>query len=58
MRKIKKLFFPQIDVDETELCSITGQLNRAMKIKLSHDAVAMVFNGFAADEELIRNLVS
>jgi hypothetical protein len=53
----EKLFFPQIDVDETELCSITGQLNRAMQIELFHDAVAMVFNGFAADEEFFRNLL-
>ena len=53
----KKLFFPQIDVDKTELCGITGQLDRAVQIELSHDAVAVVFNSFAADEEFIRNLV-
>ena len=56
-RKNKGLFFPQIDVDETELRSITGQLNRAVQIELSHDAVTVVFNRFGADVKFICNLL-
>ena len=52
----ERLFFPQINVDEAELCSISGQVNRAVQIELSHDAVTVVFNCFGADEKFICSL--
>jgi hypothetical protein len=51
------LFFPVIYVDKPDLCSVANQLQRAVKVELSHDIGAVVFNRFGADEQFISHLI-
>jgi len=52
------LFFPEIYIDETELCGITNQFDGAVKVKLVHDIGAVVFNGLGAYKKFFTNLFS
>lgn len=40
------LFYPEIHVDETDLCSIAHQFNGAVYFEFSHNIVAVIFNHF------------
>jgi hypothetical protein len=50
------LFFPEVHVDQTELCRIANQFYSAVEVKLVHNAGPMVLNGFKADEKLFGDL--
>ena len=51
------LFFPQINVDQAELCGVTNNFNGAVEVKLAHNAGAVVFNSFWADEESFADFI-
>ena len=51
------LFFPEINVDEAEFDGITDQINGAVKFQFAHNAGAVVFNGFGADEKSFTDFI-
>jgi hypothetical protein len=52
----KRLFFPEIDVDQTQPGGVAHQVDGLVDPELAHDVGTMVFNRFGADEELFGGL--
>jgi hypothetical protein len=46
------LFFPQINVDEANICGVTSNFNGAAEVQLAHNAGAVVLNSFGLMKSL------
>jgi len=49
------LFFPEVNVNQAELCSIADQFNGIVETELVHNVGTVVFNGLGADKKLFSN---
>jgi hypothetical protein len=49
----KPSIFPEINVDNADLGGVADQLQGAVDAQFPHDAGAVVFDGFGADEQTL-----